>query len=106
MSYDKKYRERAVEYRLEGHTLAETSKIFKVGTTTLKKWVKKHKETGDLSKKPLKRKARKLDSEALRAYIESNPDSYQYEIAEHFGCDQSTVCKALKRLKITHKKRA
>jgi len=34
MSYDKKYRERAVEYRLEGHMVAETSKIFKVGTTS------------------------------------------------------------------------
>jgi transposase len=105
MSYDRKYRERAVSYRLEGNTIEKTSKVFAIGTTTLKKWLKQYKETGDLSKKPLKRKARKLEAEVLVAYIESNPDSYQYEIAEHFGCDQSSVCKALKRLGITHKKR-
>jgi len=105
MSYDKKYRERAVEYRLEGHTLAETSKVFKVGTTTLKKWVKQHKATGDLSKKPLKRSPKKICPEKLTEYLRSHPDAYQSEIAEAFECSQSAVSQAMKKHKITRKKR-
>ena len=60
MSYDKKYRERAVQYRMEGHKIEETSKTFKIGTTTLKKWEKEYKATGDLSNKPLKRSPKKV----------------------------------------------
>lgn len=36
MAYDEKYRIRADEYRKEGHTIEETAKTFKIGTTTLK----------------------------------------------------------------------
>ena len=105
MSYDKKYRERAVEYRLEGHTLGETSKIFKVGTTTLKKWLKQHKETGDLSDKPLNRSPKKICPEKLLEYLGEYPDAYQSEIAEAFGCSQSAVSQTMRKQKITRKKR-
>lgn len=104
MSYDKKYRERAVEYRLEGHTVAETSKVFKIGTTTLKKWVKKHKATGDLSNKPLKRSPKKISPIKLAEYLRVHPDAYQSEIAEAFGCSQSAVSQAMRKQKITRKK--
>ena len=104
MSYDKKYRERAVEYSLEGHTLEETSKIFKVGPTTLKKWLKKYKETGDLSDKPLNRRPKKICPEKLTEYLGEHPDAYQSEIAEVFGCSQAAVSQAMKKGKITQKK--
>jgi len=105
MSYDKKYRERALQYRIEGHTLKETSKVFAIGTMTLKNWVKKYKADGDLSKKPIKRNAKKLCREKLREYLRIHPDAYQSEIAEVFGCSQSAVSQAMKTHKITRKKR-
>ncbi|WP_249023999.1 IS630 transposase-related protein [Suttonella ornithocola] len=37
--------------------------------------------------------------------IEQYPDDYQWERARRFNCSQSAICYALKRLKITHKKR-
>jgi transposase len=105
MSYDKKYRERAVQYRMEGHTIEETSKIYKIGTTTLKKWEKEYKATGDLSKKPLKRNPKKVCPSKLIEYLREHPDAYQSEIAEAFGCSQSAVSQAMKSHRITRKKR-
>ena len=105
MSYDKKYRERAVEYRLEVHTIGETSRIFKVGPTTLKKWIKQYKATGDLSNKPLKRSPKKICPEKLLEYLREHPDAYQSEIGEAFGCSQSAVSQTMRKQKITRKKR-
>ena len=41
MSYSKDLRERAVKYKIAGHTWKETSKIFGVGETALSKWIKR-----------------------------------------------------------------
>lgn len=105
MSYSKKYRERTIEYRQEGHTLEETHRIFKVSRSTIQKWEKQLKETGDLGKKELHRGFRKIDPEKLRAYVAEHPDAYQSEMAEAFGCSESGIRDALRRNKITRKKR-
>ncbi|MCL1994882.1 MAG: helix-turn-helix domain containing protein [Defluviitaleaceae bacterium] len=53
--YDEKYRIRAIEYRKEGHTIANTSKVFKVSESALKKWIEKYEETGEIKNKKLNR---------------------------------------------------
>ena len=98
MSYSKDLRERAVKYYKSGHTLKETSEIFGAGINTISQWVKKYKETGDLSNKPLKRGFKKIDPEKLVLFLEENPDAFLKETAE-------AVRKAIKRLGITRKKR-
>ena len=105
MSYPEKYRERTIEYRQEGHSLAETKAAFKVSYSTIEKWERQLKEKGDLNPKTPARKHKKIDPEKLKAYVAEHPDAYQGEIAKEFGCTQSAVQKALKRLKITRKKR-
>lgn len=105
MAYSKELRERAVSFRQEGHTIEETSRIFKIGTTTLKKWMRLLSETGKLDKKELNRKPRVYDSEKLRAYINSNPQALLKEIAKHFGGSIPGASDALRREKITLKKR-
>jgi transposase len=106
MVYDKKYKERVVGYRLEGHTIAETSEIFKVSAYAIKTWTKQYKEKGILEKKKPVRPFKKLDPVNLREYVADHPDAYLQEIADVFGCVESAVRKALKRLKITRKKRS
>ena len=105
MSYSKDLRERAVKYRLNGHTLEETSEIFNVGKSAVSRWVKQYKEKGDLSNKPLNREYKKINPEKLKDYVKKHPDAYQREIAEEFNCSIMAVSKALKRLGITRKKR-
>ena len=104
MSYSKDYRERTIEYRQAGHTLEETHQVFKISITTIRKWEKQLKETGDLEKKELHRSFRKIDPEKLKAYVAEHPDAYQTEMAKEFGCSESGIRDALQRHKITRKK--
>jgi len=104
MSYDIKYRQRAIEYWNDGHSKAETAAVFKVGTTTLQKWKSQLNETGTLAPKKRKETWRKINPDELRKFVEENPDAYQHEIASHFRVRLFAVQKALKRLKITRKK--
>jgi transposase len=105
MSYSPDFRKRVIEYRREGHTQKETHNVFKVSTVTISAWEKKLREEGTIEKKPLNRQPRKLDSERLKAYIEAHPDAYLREIAAEFNCCETAVTYALRRLKITRKKR-
>jgi len=105
MSYSKRYRERTIEYRQAGHTLEETHRTFKVARSTIQEWEKQLKETGDLEKKELHRSFRKIDPEKLKAYVAEHPDAYQSEMAEAFGCSESGIRDALRRNKLTRKKR-
>ena len=95
----------AVLYRLDGHTYAETAKIFHVSVFAVHTWVQKYQETGDLSDKPLNRGFKKIDPEKLRAYVKGHQDATQQEIADEFHCSNQAVSKALKRLNITRKKK-
>ena len=105
MAYDEKFRIRAVEYRKEGHTLKETAKTFKIGTTTLKKWARMYDETGEIRDAPPKHTFKKIDPVKLEEYIQKHPDAFLSEIAAHFNSSSMAVSKALRKLKITRKKR-
>jgi transposase len=105
MAYDERYRKRAVEYRLEGNSIEKTAKTFKIGESTLKEWVRRYKESGEIKNKPLNRPHKKIDPKELELFVEKHPDAYLVEMAEAFGCTEAGIRKALKRLKITRKKR-
>ena len=104
MSYDKKYRERALEYLSEGHTFRETAAIFKVSPFTLQQWKNRLKETGGLEPSKRKQTWRKIDPEKLREHVAKYPDAYQSEIAKAFGVRLYAIQNALKILGITRKK--
>ena len=104
MSYDIKYRQRAIAYWQEGHSKKETSAVFKVGTTTLQTWKSQLKESGTLEPKKRKETWRKIEPKKLKEYLERYPDAYLKEMAEEFGCSDVAILKALRRLKITRKK--
>ena len=105
MSYPTKYRERTIECRQEGHTLEETKEVFEVSISTIRKWEKQLREEGHLEKKAVQRSFRTIDPEKLRTYVAEHPDAYQSEMAKEFQCSESGIRDALKRLKITRKKR-
>ena len=104
MSYDMKYRQRAISYLSEGHSYRETAATFKVSTTTLQRWKSKLNETGTLAPEKRKETWRKIEPEKLSKYVDEHPDAYQHEIAAAFGVRLYAIQKALKRLKMTRKK--
>lgn len=94
-----------VEYYHEGKTQAEVKAIFKVHPKTLRDW-ETRMEHGNLKPEyPKTRKHRKLPPNELAIYIEQHPDAFLSEIGSYFGCSDVAVGKALKKLKITRKKR-
>ena len=104
MSYSEDFRKRAIAYLEEGHTYQDTAKTFNISPNTLNTWVQQYRTTGGLSRKKREYKS-KLGSAELAAFVTANPDAYQSEISEHFDCSVSTVCRRLKRLGFTRKKR-
>lgn len=106
MIYDTQYKQRVIDFLKEGHTQKEASLIFKVGTTTIKRWLKQWKTYGNLEKKPLNRKFKKIDPEMLKEYVEKHPDAYLKEMAKEFNCCTAAIYFVLQKLKITLKKRS
>ena len=104
MSYDSKYRRRALEYWEDGHNQRETAKVFNISTSTLQEWKSQLKNTGKLESKKRVETWRKIEPIKLREYVTEHPDAYLREIAEEFGCSDTAVMKALRRLKISRKK--
>jgi transposase len=104
MSYDIKFRQRALSYLDAGHSYRETAAIFKVSTFTLQAWKSQLSESGTLAAKKRKETWRKIDPDKLRKYVAAHPDSYQREIAAAFGVSLHAIQKALKRLGLTRKK--
>lgn len=106
MSYSEDFRKRVNEYLDEGHTWAQARETFKISMTAINSWRQKYKKTGEVKDAPPRRKAfKKLDPEKLKAYVQEHPDAYLKEIGEAFGCSDTAVLKAFKRLNITRKKR-
>lgn len=104
MSYDIKFRRRAIEYWNDGHSKRATAEIFKVSTTTLQKWKSQLKETGKLEPKKRRETWRKIEPERLKEYLKQYPDAYLKEIAKEFDCTDVAVILALRRLRISRKK--
>jgi len=107
--YSKDLKEKAVAYR-EKHTQRETCEIFGIGENTLKVWRRQQKNTGTLENKPLKRRWRNPgahpgDPGELLLDIHRNPDDFNHERAERFKCSVEAIRKAMKKLKITRKKK-
>ena len=95
MSYDTKYRQRAIEYWSEGNSKEKTAEVFKVSPTTLQKWKSLLKETGTLAPKKRKQIWRKIEPAKLRKYIAEHPEAYLREIAAEFGCSIHAVKKTI-----------
>jgi len=100
-------KKRVVEYRLNNHTLKETSETFQIGTTIIKKWIKEFQKTGTFKEKydSSNRTFKKIDPTKLSKYIEKYNDAFLYEIADSFSCSKNSIQKALRKLKLTQKKR-
>ena len=105
MAYSVDLRERVINFVNAGHTQEETSLLFDVGTTTIKRWKSQLSQTGSLEKKPLNRAASVFESDKLNAYIEKNPDALLKDVGEHFNAWIAGAFYALGREKITLKKR-
>ena len=104
-SYSVDLRERVLSHLEKNPDKKAASVLFQVGIATVFRWVSLKKLKGNVE--PLRRKYayKKIDDQKLIEYVEANPDHFLSEIAEYFGLTLQAIFYALKRLKITRKKR-
>ncbi|PIR37101.1 MAG: hypothetical protein COV35_10915 [Alphaproteobacteria bacterium CG11_big_fil_rev_8_21_14_0_20_39_49] len=102
-SYSLDLRSRVVTYIKEGGSKISASSLYQVSRPTIDKWLR-YDDSGDLSPRKAKGKRSKIEKERLVFVLNSQPDAYLHEIAEHFDVSYVAVHAALKRLGITRKK--
>ena len=106
MAHSSEFRAKAIAFKEDGHTFFEVTKVFGISSSTFYKWKKIKKATGEYKPdKPKATRKRKVSPEKLKEILEEKPDMYLHEIAEEFGCTKQAVYSALKRSKITRKKK-
>jgi transposase len=103
MAYSLDLRKKGIKYR-ENHSLEQTRDTVNISISTISDWELLLAETGSFEKRPLDRSDKKINPVELAAFIIEKPDSYLYEIAEHFNCSIMAVSYALDKQNITLKK--
>jgi transposase len=104
MSYSEDFRKKVMEYLGKGHSQREAQRVYGISLSAVNKWHQKYQKTGELKDLPPRRSFKKLDPEKLKTYVNEHPDTYLKEIGEAFGCSDTAVLKAFRRLGITRKK--
>ena len=101
MTYSADFRQHILSTKKdENLSFQATATRFKVAKSTLVLW-----ENGQIPKNTRNKKPTKIPDEKLLQDVQDYPDAFQYERAERLGVSQRGISDALRRLKITRKKR-
>ena len=105
MAYSIDFIKRAVAYKQEGHTLKQLQEAFGIPAETYYDWKEKLESGFEFGVKAKGERKRKIDKEALKQAVETNPDAFLWELADKFNCTPVAVFYTLEKLDITRKKR-
>lgn len=105
MAYSVDFRKRAIEYICEGHSGKELYEAFKILPSNVYRWRKLLEKTNSLKPGYKETRKRKIDIKELERAIERKPDMTLPELAKMFNCTKQSIDAALKKAKITRKKR-
>ena len=101
MTYSVDLRKRVVSFILSGGKKSEAMRRFSVSRKTIYNWL----NSKDIMPKKHGERRRKIDKKALLLDVQNYPDKTLQERANQFSVVDSSICKALKKMKISHKKR-
>ena len=103
--YSVDLREKVLKYLETNSNRRAASTLFQISSATIQRWITLKKEKGHV--KPLRRAYayKRIDDQKLIEYVNAHPDHFLSEIAANFNLTPQAIFYALKRLKITRKKR-
>jgi putative transposase len=101
MSYSLDLRKKVIDYVENGGNITKAAALFNIGKATIYRWLSREK----LEATKVKHRQRKLDWKALSKDVQENPESRLRDRAEKFGVRPSAICYALKKMKVTRKKK-
>lgn len=96
--YSQDFRKQVLLTLKKGYSLRQVASDFNISKTTIQNWKRNFVPKDNKAGRP-----EVIDSKALLRDIEVDPDAYQYERAERFGCSRSGMSRCLKRLNISKK---
>ena len=91
--------------------MTEVSQAFRIGYSSLKRWVKQHRETGNVSAQQGYQQGHShkiTDWDAFQAFVTEHGDKTQAEMAQLWPDEisEDTIGRGLKHIAFTRKKRA
>jgi transposase len=106
-AYSEDLRKRVIESHKEGKEKGAIIKIFKIGISTLNRWIREYEASGSYGpKERTSYRKRKLNDEELIKYVEETPSATLEQMAKHFKVKIASVWQRLKQVKITRKKKS
>lgn len=104
-AYSNDLRERVIKNYEEGMPKEKLVEVFKIGISTLNRWIRNYLKTGSIEARKRNRyRKRKVEDEDLKKYIEANPSATLEQIGKHFKVRAVSIWHRLKKLGITRKK--
>ena len=95
----------ALKWVEEGKKITDVARRLEINRLTIYNWINKKEKTGSLKDTRKPRRCSKVDMERLEKLIEERPDAYQHELAEILKVSRTAIGAALKRLRISRKKK-
>jgi len=107
MSYSLDLREKVVKRVEKTNNMLEVSREFEIGYETVRNWMRAYRQENRLApKEAYRQEPYKLNWEEVGEFVKENPDWYQIEYALYFKVSPGQICKVLKKLGITRKKKS
>ena len=103
--YGIEIRKKVIELLKRGKSKEEISDILGMSVRTIERWIRCDREGGDLSPRTHGSRHRKVNQEALLAYVKKHADHTLKEIAQVFKTSHVSIFYHLKKAGITLKKR-
>jgi transposase len=104
--YSDDLRRRVIRYVENGHSKAEASRHYEVSYRTIERWMNRYYATGEIKAVRVGRPTGtgKIVSVQLEASVAADSDKTLKERSKEFGVSAAALCKAMRRLGISHKK--
>jgi putative transposase len=102
MAYGLDLRQKVIDYIENGGRVSKAAQVFGMGRASIYRWL----ERKELAATKVKYRQRSLDIRELSKDIQENPEARLKQRAEKFGVSKTAIFKALKKMKITRKKRS
>lgn len=101
MAYSLDLRQKVIDYIENGGRVTKAAQVFGIGRASIYRWL----ERKELAATKVKYRQRTLDIRELSKDIQENPEARLKQRAEKFGVSTTAIFKALKKMKITRKKK-
>jgi len=101
MAYDLDLRQKVIDYIENGGRVTKAAQVFGIGRASIYRWLSRK----ELEATKVKYRQRSLDRKELLKDIQENPETRLKQRAEKFGVSTTAIFKAIKKMKITRKKR-